>query len=329
MAAQAPLPASDFARDVCAGLTKPGQKELPSVYLYDDLGSALFDAITLLPEYGLTRAEERLLRRHASAIVSRLRLPSIVAELGSGNGRKTRWILEALAPAGAAMYYPIDISPSALARCRQELSALGSIGIVGLEKPYLEGLLEVASRRRGQNVLVLFLGSTVGNFERAAAVEFLAAIRRLLEPGDALLLGADLVKAVPKMLLAYDDPAGVTAAFNLNLLARINRELGANFVLRHFVHRARWDEPNRRIEMHLVSTRRQTVSVPAAGLSVTLAEGETIWTEACHKFTLEDISHMAGRAGFACEAQWADTEWAFAESLWIARPLSGVRPGSS
>jgi dimethylhistidine N-methyltransferase len=309
---------AEFAVDVRAGLTLPGQKELPSKYLYDEVGTALFEAITLLPEYGLTRADERILRRHANAIRARLPEPLAVAELGSGTGRKTRWILEALAP-GPIMYYPIDISGSALERCKAELASVESIGIVGLERPYLEGLREVAGERNeGETLLVLFLGSTIGNFERPAAEEFLRGIRRCLRPGDALLIGTDLVKPVAGLVAAYDDPSGVTAAFNLNLLARINRELGGDFAVREFAHQARYDEAHRRIEMHLVSRRRQTVAIPAAGLSVNFEEGETIWTEACHKFRLDELGGMANRCGFDCAARWVDPEWPFAESLWVA-----------
>jgi dimethylhistidine N-methyltransferase len=312
-------PAAQFASDVRAGLAKPGQKELPSKYLYDDVGTALFEAITLLPEYGLTRADERILRRHAGAILERLHEPLTVVELGSGSGRKTRWILEALSHSGPATYYPIDISGSALARCRVELSSVESIGIVGLERPFLEGLGEAAERRGAREaLLVLFLGSSIGNFERPAAEEFLREIRRRLAPGDALLVGTDLVKPVGDLIAAYDDPAGVTAAFNLNLLARINRELGGDFALRQFAHEARYNQARRRIEMHLVSRRRQTVSIPAANLAVRFEEGETIWTEACHKFFPGELRQMAGRCGFACDSQWVDPEWPFAESLWVA-----------
>jgi dimethylhistidine N-methyltransferase len=312
-------PAAQFASDVLAGLTKSSQKELPSKYLYDDVGTALFEAITLLPEYGLTRADERILRRHAGAILERLRDPLSVVELGSGTGRKTRWILEALSRSGPATYYPIDISGSALARCRQELSSVESIGIVGLERPYLEGLGEVAERRsEDEALLVLFLGSTIGNFERPAAEEFLREVRLRLAPGDALLLGTDLVKPIADLTAAYDDSAGVTAAFNLNLLARINRELGGDFAARQFAHEARYDQARRRIEMHLVSRRKQTVSIPAANLTVRFEEGETIWTEACHKFLPVEVRQMAGRCGFVCDSQWIDPEWPFAESLWVA-----------
>ena len=191
--------------------------------------------------------------------------------------------------------------------------------MVGLERSYLEGIQEAAARRQGdQTLLVLFLGSSIGNFDRPAAEHFLQDLHRHLKPGDALLLGTDLVKSEADMLLAYDDPMGVTAAFNLNLLARINRELGGDFVLRHFEHEVRYQEVHRRIEMHLRSTKNQAISIRAADFSLTLNEGETIWTEACHKFRIEEIPGLARRTGFLCEAQWIDTEWAFAENLLIA-----------
>lgn len=309
----------EFAVAVSDSLGKVSQRELPSMYLYDELGTTLFEAITLLPEYGLTRAEERLLRRHAGDMLEHLPPPVAVAELGSGSGRKTRWILEALADREPVAYFPIDISPAALIKCHQELGHIGAISIVGLETSYLEGLQEAAARRRpDQTLLVLFLGSTIGNFDPSAAERFLHNIRRHLKPGDALLLGTDVEKSVHDMRLAYNDPAGVTAAFNLNLLARINRELGGNFVLRHFEHEVRYQGRDCRIEMHLRSTRRQTVSIGAADFTCTFREGETIWTEACHKFRVEEIPGIARRTGFLCEAQWVDTEWAFAENLLIA-----------
>jgi len=309
----------DFARAVREGLSKPGQRELPSIYLYDDLGTVLFEAITLLPEYGLTRADERLIQRHSSAILEQLPSPLLVAELGSGNGRKTRRLLERLAFREPVTYFPIDISSAALVKCRQEMLGLGAVSIVGLEKSYLDGLREVTARRRSrQTLLVLFLGSAIGNFNSPAAEDFLREIRSCLRPGDALLLGTDLVKPVDELLLAYDDPGGVTAAFNLNLLGRINRELGGNFLLRNFQHEVRYDRRLRRIEMHLRSTRSQTVTIQDADCTCALAEGETIWTEACHKFDTEELPAMARRTGFLCEAQWVDGEWPFAENLWVA-----------
>jgi dimethylhistidine N-methyltransferase len=314
------MPEPSFAEDVRAGLTKSGQKELPSKYLYDEVGSALFEAITYLPEYGLTRAEQRLLRRHRGEIRGAVGCPALVAELGSGDGRKARAILESLQACGRLSYYPIDVSPSALARCSQELSGLGTLTVVGLEAPFLEGLAHAAAAREpGQAMLVLFLGSTIGNFEPPAARCFLNSIRKLLMPGDALLLGTDLIKPVEDMLLAYDDPAGVTAAFNLNLLARINRELGGDFNLRQFGHEARYAESERRIEMHLRSRRTQVVSIRAARIAVTLREGETIWTEACHKFSVHDLPGIAAATGFRPQKIWADEDWPFALSLWVAQ----------
>jgi dimethylhistidine N-methyltransferase len=312
-------PVAEFAEDVYAGLTRRGQKELPSKYLYDATGSALFEVISLLPEYGLTRADERLLQRHAHEIVARLPCPVVVAELGSGSGKKTRWILESLSHREPTAYYPIEISPAALAMCRRELGDIDSVSMVGFEREYLDGLLEVAARRKkGQHILVLFLGSTIGNFDRPAGEQFLAEIRRILRPGDSLLLGTDLEKPIPQLLAAYDDPLGVTAAFNLNLLARINRELGANFVLRQFAHVARYNAEARSVEMHLLSTQEQTVNIPAAGLQVAFANDETIWTESSHKYSAEEVYHMAEDSGFRCQAQWIDQEWPFAENLWIA-----------
>src|SRR5690349_14826802 len=214
---------SAFAADVRESLTKPGQRELPSKYLYDEVGSALFEAICVLPEYGLTRADTRLLQEYSAEIVSRLPSPVHVAELGSGSGKKTRWILEALSRRQRTFYFPIEISPSALAACEKELGHIDLVSMVGYEQPYLEGLRAVARRREHHDhLLVLFLGSTIGNFDREAGDAFLREVRAILAPGDALLLGTDLEKSVDVQLLAYDDPAGVTAAFNLNILARIN-----------------------------------------------------------------------------------------------------------
>ena len=293
---------------------RPEQKTLPCRYFYDDVGSALFEAITQLPEYGLTRAEERILQSHAQPLTDRLPRNLVVAELGSGSGTKTRAILEKLRQRQIVVYYPIDVSGAALAKCNSELGPLGAV--FPLEMSYLDGLREVSNRRAaGQPLLILFLGSTIGNFASDAAVDFLYAIRQCLSPNDMLLLGTDLVKPVEKLLLAYDDPAGVTAAFNLNLLARINRELKADFNLRQFEHLVRYDEDAQRIEMHLKSREYQLVSIHKADLIVDFVPNETICTEACHKFRLEQIDEMARVAGFRVETRWVDREWPFAENL--------------
>jgi len=272
-----------------------------------------------LPEYGLTRADERLLRRHADEIVERLGGTVAVAELGSGTGRKTRWLLEALSRRQRTFYYPVEISHSALVTCERELSDIPAVSIVGFEREYLDGLLEIAARRKsGQHLFVLFLGSTIGNFDRPAGLKFLKEVRRILAPGDSLLLGTDLEKSASTMLHAYDVELRVTAAFNLNLLGRINRELDADFDLKQFTHEARINPEARSVEMHLRSLRQQTVSIPAAEIVVEFQEGETIWTESSHKYSLGEIQRIAESAGFRCDAQWIDEEWPFAENLFIA-----------
>jgi dimethylhistidine N-methyltransferase len=313
-----PVVSAEFAADVRAGLTKTGQRELPSKYLYDEVGSELFEAICLLPEYGLTRADSRLLQKHIDEIIARMPLPTHVAELGSGSGKKTRYILEALSKYRRTFYYPIEISPAALAACEKELGQLDFVSLVGYEKPYLEGLRAVAARREAsEHLCVLFLGSTIGNFDRPAAYDFLRQVHAALQPGDSLLLGTDLEKDVNTQLVAYDDPIGVTAAFNLNLLARINRELGADFKLRDFQHVSLWNAGERRIEMHLQSLRRQRVNIAGAGLRLRMEQGETIWTESSHKYHAEEPSKMAERAGFRQVGQWIDEEWPFAQNLWV------------
>jgi L-histidine Nalpha-methyltransferase len=311
--------APEFAAEVVVGLNQPGQKELPSKYLYDEVGSALFDVICLLPEYGLSRAGMRLLQRHSHEIVSLLPSPVIVAELGSGSGQKTRLLLEALSRRQRVNYYPIDISGSALSRCRQEIGQIDNVSIVGFERAYLDGLQEVSARRReGERILVLFLGSTIGNFDRPAGDQFLREVRAILLEGDALLLATDLEKPVSQLLLAYDDPAGVTAAFNMNLLARINRDLGADFDLTQFRHLARYDESERRVEMHLVSKAWQRITIREAGFRFYLREGETIWTESSHKYNPDEVIQMGSRTGFRCVQQWCDAEWLFAQNLFFA-----------
>jgi dimethylhistidine N-methyltransferase len=245
--------------------------------------------------------------------------PVLVAELGSGNGQKTRWLLEALSRRQRVNYYPIDISGSALNRCRQELGQMDMVSIVGFERAYLDGLQEVAARRReGEHIFVLFLGSTIGNFDRPAGDQFLREVRAILSEGDALLLSTDLEKPLAQLRLAYNDPAGVTAAFNKNLLARINRELGGDFDLAGFEHVVRYDHAERRIEMHLRSTAWQRITIRKAGFGFYMREGETIWTESSHKYNPQEVIHMGERTGYRCAGQWFDAEWQFAQNLFFA-----------
>ncbi|HEY2930288.1 MAG TPA: L-histidine N(alpha)-methyltransferase [Acidobacteriota bacterium] len=309
---------ADFARAVRQGLCRDDQKQLPCKYFYDPVGSALFEVISVLPEYGLTRADERILQRYAGEIVGHMGRPVAVAELGSGSGKKTRHILEALCAEQPTTYYPIEISEPALAACALELSAISNLTIQIVQSEYLDGLREASSRRASfDRLLVLFLGSTIGNFTRAQADRFLGEIRSLLKPADALLLGTDLEKPVDQLLAAYDDAIGVTAAFNLNLLARINRELDADFQPVRFRHVAAYNASERRIEMYLRSTTAQTIEIPKAECRVTLKKDETILTEYSYRYASDEVVSMGIRAGFECRQQWFDHEWPFAESLLV------------
>ena len=266
---------AQFAEHVLDGLSHPTQKWLSAQYFYDDVGSALFEAITALPEYGLTRADSAILRQHAAAIIGNSPAPLHLIELGSGSGIKTRWLLEAAVHRlGQVQYTPIDVSAFALEACRTALGSIDGVQIRLEKQSYLPGLRHaLADRPPNQRVVVLFLGSTIGNFPPDDATQFLIDTRNLLQPGDSLLLGTDLVKPADRLLLAYDDPAGVTSAFNRNLLARINRELGADFDVRSFEHEARFDALESRIEMHLCSTRNQTVHIEALDRRFRFAAG--------------------------------------------------------
>ena len=219
-------------------------------------------------------------------------------------------------PGGRLVYATCSILPDeneavadAFAAARPEFEALSCAALLAVQRIPLD---------TGERLLVLFLGSTIGNFDRPAGVKFLASVRDILLPGDSLLLGTDLEKPLPQLLPAYDDPLGVTASFNLNLLARINRELGANFVLSRFRHEARYDKSNRRVEMHLPSLVDHTVTIPKAGVEVHFRKDETIWTESSHKYSAQEMSQIAKDAGFFCKAQWIDRDWPFAENLFVA-----------
>jgi L-histidine Nalpha-methyltransferase len=306
---------AEFEADVVNGLSKPGQKELASRYLYDDLGSALFEAITLLPEYGLTRAEMRLLRQHRAELARRAAHCSVVIDLGCGSGEKAREVLTTLAAHRKMVYCPIDVSTGALTRCIRTLDDIENVDIVSFDDSYVRGLRRAAQyRSAGSSLLVLFLGSSIGNFDSAGADALLCSLRENLVPGDLLLLSTDLVKPVDTLLAAYDDAMGLTAAFNLNILGHINRELGSDFDLDQFEHVARYQPAAQRIEMHLRSKVRQTVTINGR-CKIVLAVGETIWTESSYKFLPQQIRAMVARAHFSCEVQWLDKEWPFAQSL--------------
>lgn len=312
--------ASKLAEEVQRDLAL-APKQLQSKYLYDSVGSALFEVITRLPWYRITRAEMSLLTRHAQSIAMAMDDPATIVELGCGSGEKLALLVEARRRLGRAVrVHLIDISPSALESSERRLGRIGKVSVVGHRSTYEDGLRRAAAQRPAQGSMnVLFLGSNIGNFDPPAALGFLAEVRSALRPGDGLLIGVDLVKDQRDLLLAYDDPLGVTAAFNKNLLVRINAELGADFHLDRFDHRAVWNAHDARVEMHLVSQVRQMVNIPGAECRVSFEAGEFIWTESSYKYTPSAVSEMGTAAGFACQAQWIEPEARFALTLFRAK----------
>jgi L-histidine N-alpha-methyltransferase len=311
---------AEFAADVRRDLALD-PKQIQSKYLYDALGSSLFDAICRLPWYRITRAESRLLSIHAEAIVSTIGdEDGTIVELGCGSGEKLVLLAEALqARGGSAHVHLIDISSQALELTEQRLGRLRHFSVVGHQSTYEVGLRRAVAQRHGNApMLVLLLGSNLGNFDTPAAAAVLDRIRRALAPGDLLLLGADLVKSEAALLLAYDDPLGVTAAFNRNLLVRINRELGGDFNLSAFGHQAVWNGEQQRIEMRLISLAEQAVRIPAAESTIRFRSGEWIWTESSYKYTPEQIVEMGAAANLATRDQWVDGAARFALTLFTA-----------
>ena len=303
--------ASDFAADVRAGLTAR-RKRLSCRYLYDAAGSALFEEICDLPEYYLTRAELSILEARADAIVSGCARDAALVELGSGSARKTRTLIDAmLRRRDVLRYVPIDISRAMLLESARELVAgYPTLEVHAIAAEYRAGL-RLLRRQRAQPKLVLWLGSNVGNFGRAEAARFLRGVRAALTDRDRLLMGVDLRKPPAVLEAAYDDAAGVTARFNLNLLGRINRELGGDFDLDAFAHRARWNPRWGRVEMHLVSRRAQRVRIRRLGLEVAFAAGEGIFTESSYKYSLDEIERLARASGFVVEEHWLDAQRRF------------------
>jgi dimethylhistidine N-methyltransferase len=305
-----------FAADVRYYLVQD-PRQLPSRYLYDALGSALFEAICHLPWYGITRAESRLLAAHAPEILRRLESLSAIVELGPGSGEKLRTLLERAAHVPARLdIHLVDVSPTALQASRETLGSVAGVRVIEHATSYEAGLAEAARQAttRGRS-LVLFLGSNIGNFDPPGAAALLRSIRQTLTGGDALLLGADLVKPAWQLRLAYDDPLGVTAAFNRNLLVRINRELRGDFAVEEFAHEAVWNLDASRVEMHLVARRPQHVAIPGAGIEITFEAGERIWTESSYKYHPDRIVNMLRAAGFRVAEQWIEPDAAFALTL--------------
>jgi len=303
-----------FAADVRYYLSLT-PRQLPSRYLYDDLGSALFESICRLPWYTITRAELRLLTAHGDSVFRRLPSLTRVVELGPGNGEKLRTLLEAASRRqGPIDVHLIDVSPSALAIAAQTIGSVGDVRVITHQATYDSGLRE-AQRQRTGRTLVAFLGSNIGNFDPPGAAAFLQNIRASLKNGDAVLLGVDLVKPRERLLVAYDDPLGITAAFNRNLLLRINRELDASIDLDGFVHRAVWNAEHGRVEMHLVARSDQTLHIPRAQVDERLHAGETIWTESSYKYVPEQVDDLLESCGFNPIAQWIDRDDGFALTM--------------
>jgi dimethylhistidine N-methyltransferase len=313
-----------LARDVRTGFAG-SPRSLPPKYFYDALGSRLFEAIGQLPWYRITAAETRLLRKAAPSVARALARPVRVVELGSGSGEKLAVVAAALARNGGRPdVHVVDLSATAVSASLARLAEIPGVKVTGHRATYERGLAAATARPRGKGAcLVLFLGSNIGNFEPEDAARLLATVRRRLRPGDALLLGTDLVKPERELLAAYDDPLGVTAAFNRNLLVRLNRELGADFDVPAWCHHAAWDPKARRVEMHLVSLVRQRVRIPGAGVTAVFEPGETIHTESSHKYRPEDVDRLAAEAGFRRERRWRDGAAGFALTLCRAVDARG------
>ena len=308
-----------FADEVRAGLVA-NPKTLPTKYLYDDLGSKLFEVICLLPEYYLTRAEAAILRAHAPEIIASAGETVEIVELGSGTAAKTRLLLDAaLARQGTLRYSPIDISRSALDETVAALNVeYPAIKVEPQVKDYLDGLRRF-SRHGVERTLVLFLGSNIGNFEPSEAQRTLRAVRETLNPGDSLLMGADMKKDVAVIEAAYNDKLGVTAAFNKNLLLRINRELGGHFDLDAFRHKANYEPRESRIEMRLISDTAQDVAIDSLQLDVHFAPGESIHTESSYKYDMAQLGALASATGFGLAKTWTDANQTFTSNLLVAR----------
>lgn len=305
--------------EVYHGLTSRPKTLSPWLF-YDAEGSRLFESITELPEYYVTRTERAIFAANADEIIAAAGPRSLtVIELGAGTATKTGLLLSAVVRRqGRVTYHPIDVSATALDEARQHIEEdLPGVTVQSQVADYTEGLGVIESD--GHRRMVLYIGSSIGNFEPFVAQQLLRDVRRQLAPGDALLLGIDMVKDRQVLVNAYDDAAGVTAAFNKNILHRINREFGSNFNLRLFRHRARWNEDQSRIEMHLESLISQCVQIPALEIEVRLARGETIHTENSYKYTNESVTRLLESAGFRIAQSWTDEQHWFGEYLAVAR----------
>lgn len=318
----------DFAQDIKRGLSADPKYLFPK-YLYDELGSRLFEAICEVDEYYLTRAEDEILTTHAEEIVASIPECDRLIELGSGSAEKTRKIIEALIrQQGELLFVPVDISASALAESSHSLlDSYPELRINAYAADYFQAL-DALQLSDAKPVLVLFLGSNIGNFEPAEALNFMRTIRRVLRPGDALLLGADLKKDRATLEAAYDDSLGVTRSFIVNELERINRELGANFDLWAFGLRAVYNEELGRVEVNLESLRSQTVEIRGLELRLDFKAGERIHVENAYKFDLDDLRKLGSQSGFELERTWLDKKGRFSSNLFRTSTSDSLFPGA-
>jgi L-histidine Nalpha-methyltransferase len=302
---------SPIGAEVYRGLTATPKSLSPWLF-YDETGSRLFEEITKLPEYYLTRTERSIFARYADEILECAGIRTLtIIELGAGTASKTGLLLRAaVRRQGVVDYVPIDVSESALAAAKEHIEAdIPGVCVAARVADYTKGIGEIAITGHGRR-MVLYIGSSIGNFEPSDAVQVLREVRRRLAPGDLLLLGADRVKDRRTLLRAYNDESGVTESFNKNMLVRMNRELGATFNPRLFQHRAIWNAEHSRMEIYLKSLIAQRVSVPALDLEVRFARGETIHTENSYKFTEDSIGSIVERGGFEITQSWTDErEW--------------------
>ena len=311
-------PITGLADDVRNGLTAQPKRFLPK-YFYDELGSQLFEAICLVPEYYLTKAENEILALYADEITASVDGQKTLVEMGSGSASKTRLIIEALLRGQPELVFmPVDISATALeSSSRILLQSYPRLRIEAYAADYFAGLAELGKKQRGRT-LALFLGSNISNFDEDEALKFLRALRSVLHKGDALLLGADLKKDPAILEAAYNDALGVTAAFNLNVLARINRELGGTFDLRSFKHRAFYNDAMGRVEIYIESLCDQTVRIEKLDLEVKFGSGELIHTENSYKYDRGGIAQLAAATGFVCARSWLDSKERFSSNLLLA-----------
>jgi len=303
-----------MAREVRDGLSAT-PKRLPCKLLYDAVGSELFEQITELPEYYLTRTERAIFEDYAAEMLEAAGPSLTLVELGAGTASKTRILIEELLQRQTrALFYPIDVSPAALNEAVTQLGAqFPQLRVNPVVADYSGGVPALASISGRK--LVLFIGSSIGNYDPPEAIAMLRRIRRSLRPGDGLLLGTDLAKSSKVLLPAYDDAQGVTAEFNKNMLARLNRELDADFDLDAFRHIALWNRRCSRMEIYLESTAKQSVFIPAIDLDVSFAAGERIHTENSYKYTGEMVNEILNEAGFKLERTWSDPKQWFGVHL--------------